>query len=285
VFDLGERAKVVILSVTEGEDKHERVVRLAGRAAVRSRRGNRGGAMTITSMLLLGLLLGMRHAMDADHLAAVATLATRSASLVQTVRQGVAWGTGHTLTLLIFGGAVLLLGLVVPPAAAQGLEVAVGFMLVLLGADVLYRLRRDRVHFHEHRHADGVVHFHAHSHRDERSSHDPARHRHAHGRGLPLRALLVGMVHGMAGSAALILLSLEAMKSVPWGLAYIAIFGVGSIIGMAALSAALAVPLRLSSRRLDRAHGALAGVLGLATIGLGCFMVYRIGITDGFFGG
>jgi hypothetical protein len=240
--------------------------------------------MTIGSLLLVGFLLGMRHAMDADHLAAVATLATRG-GIAQTVRQGLAWGTGHTVTLLAFGGAVLLLGLVVPAKAAQGLEAVVGVMLVLLGADVLHRLRRDQVHFHEHRHADGVRHFHAHSHRGERSLHDPAQHRHAHLHGFPLRALVVGMVHGMAGTAALVLLSLEAMPSVAWGLAYIAIFGLGSIIGMALLSAAIAVPLRLSSRHLNHVHGALVAVVGLATMGLGGVMVYRIGITDGFFGG
>ncbi|MET0217301.1 MAG: urease accessory protein [Burkholderiales bacterium] len=241
--------------------------------------------MTLASILLLGFLLGMRHATDADHLAALATLATRSRSFAQTVRQGVAWGTGHTVTLMLFGGAVLVLGLVVPLKAAQALELAVGVMLVYLGADVLYRLHRDRIHFHEHRHTEGVAHFHAHSHRDERAPHDPARHKHGHLRDFPVRALLVGMMHGMAGSAALILLSLEALKSVTWGLAYIAVFGLGSILGMALLSAAIAVPLRLSSRRLTWFHGALSAVVGLATMGLGCYLVYTIGVGDGLFGG
>ena len=181
--------------------------------------------MTVTSILALGFLLGMRHALDADHLAAVATLATRSRSVGHTLLQGVAWGTGHTLTLMLFGGAVLVLGLVLPARAAQALEFAVGVMLVALGADVLYRLWRKRVHFHAHRHADGVAHFHAHSHQEASAPHDPARHEHPHPRGFPARALLVGMVHGMAGSAALILLSLEALRSPAWGLLYIAIFG------------------------------------------------------------
>jgi ABC-type nickel/cobalt efflux system permease component RcnA len=240
--------------------------------------------MTITSLLLAGLLLGMRHAMDADHLAAVATLATRS-RFGEAVRQGVAWGAGHTLTLLITGAAVLLLELAAPEKAAQALEVAVGVMLVVLGADVLRRLRRDRVHFHAHRHADAVTHAHAHSHAGEHSLHDPAQDRHPHRHAFPLRAIVVGMVHGMAGSAALVLLSLEAMPSAPWGLAYIAIFGLGSIIGMALLSTAIAVPMRLTSRHLIQAYGALCAVVGCATMGLGGLMVYRIGITDGFFAG
>lgn len=234
--------------------------------------------MTLASILALGFLLGMRHATDADHLAAVATLATRSRSVGHTVVQGIAWGTGHTLTLMLFGGAVLVLGAVVPAQAAQALELAVGVMLVLLGADALYRLRRERIHFHAHRHADGVAHFHAHSHRGEGAPHDPARHEHVHARGFPARALLVGMVHGMAGSAALILLSLEALRSPAWGFVYIAIFGLGSILGMAALSAAIAVPLRLTSRHLKPTYDGLSAAVGLATILLGCYIVCRIGV-------
>lgn len=238
--------------------------------------------MTLASVLALGFLLGMRHATDADHLAAVATLATRSRSLGHTVLQGVAWGTGHTLTLMLFGGAVLVLGLVVPAQAAQALELAVGVMLVLLGAEALYRLRRERIHFHAHHHTGGVAHFHAHSHLGQDAPHDPARHEHPHG--FPARALVVGMVHGMAGSAALVLLSLEALRSPAWGLVYIAVFGLGSILGMAALSAAIAVPLRLSSRRLTRARDGLSAAVGLATLILGCYIVFRIGAGDGLLG-
>lgn len=223
-------------------------------------------------ILLLGLLLGMRHALDADHLAAVATLVTRSRSLGDTVLQGVAWGAGHTLTLLLFGGAVLVLGLVLPERAAAALELAVGVMLVVLGADVLYRLWHSRVHFHAHRHADGAAHYHAHAHAGE-LQHDPDRHKHSHG--FPVRALLVGMVHGMAGSAALILLSLEALRTPAWGLAYIALFGIGSIAGMAVLSVVIALPMRLTSRRLDRAHGGLSVLVGLGTVLLGCYVVFR----------
>jgi len=237
--------------------------------------------VTLTSILALGFLLGMRHALDADHLAAVATLATRSRSLGHAVLQGVAWGTGHTLTLMLFGGAVLVLGLALPERAAHALELAVGVMLVALGVDVLYRMWRERVHFHAHHHTDGVAHFHAHSHRGESAPHDAARHEHSHTRGIPGRALLVGMVHGMAGSAALILLSLETFRSPAWGIVYIAIFGLGSILGMAVLSAAMAVPLRLTSRRLTRVHGGLSATIGFATVLFGCYIVYRIGSVPG----
>jgi hypothetical protein len=235
--------------------------------------------MSVATILLLGFLLGTRHALEADHLAAVATLATRSRSVGRTVGLGVAWGMGHTLTLMLFGGAVLLLGLVVPEKAAKGLEFTVGVMLAILGANVLYRLWRDRIHFHWHRHGEGVAHLHAHGHAGQTDPHQAAQHDHVHWRwrAFPLRALMVGMVHGMAGSAALILLSLEAVDSAAWGLGYIAIFGAGSILGMALLSVAIAVPLRLTSQYLSRAYGLLTGAVGLATLALGCSMIYRFG--------
>lgn len=231
--------------------------------------------MSLATVLMLGFLLGMRHALDADHLAAVATLATRSRSVGQTVGLGVAWGMGHTLTLMSFGGAVLLLGLAVPLQAAEALELSVGVMLALLGANVLCRLWRDRLHFHWHRHCDGIAHAHAHRHADDPGPHDPLQHHHWHWRHFPLRALMVGMVHGMAGSAALILLSLEAVDSVAWGLGYVAVFGFGSILGMALLSIAIAVPLRLTSRYLTRAYGGLTAAVGVATLALGCAIIHE----------
>jgi hypothetical protein len=240
--------------------------------------------VTLAATFTLGFLLGMRHAADADHIAAVATLATRSRSVGQTVAQGVAWGAGHTLTLMIFGGVVLAAGAVIPERWAEMLELAVGVMLVVLGADTLFRLWRERVHFHAHRHAGGDAHFHAHSHRGEFAPHDPARHDHPHPRGLAARALLVGMMHGMAGSAALILLGLEAMRSPVWAFAYIAVFGIGSIVGMLLLSAVIAVPLRLSSRHLGRAHNGLSAGIGLATLLIGCLIVYQVGFGGGLHG-
>jgi ABC-type nickel/cobalt efflux system permease component RcnA len=132
--------------------------------------------MTLDATFTLGFLLGMRHATDADHIAAVATLATRNRSIAQTVVQGVAWGTGHTFALMAIGGVVLAAGAMVPARAADLLELAVGVMLVALGADALVRLWRERVHFHAHRHRDGATHFHAHSHRGEAVPHDLEHH-------------------------------------------------------------------------------------------------------------
>ncbi len=207
--------------------------------------------MTVFSILLVGLLLGMKHATEADHLAAVATLATRQASLVQTLRQGVAWGVGHTLSLMLFGGAVFMLGQAISPSLGQALETAVGIMLIALGADVLRRLIVERIHFRVHS--------------DQ------------HARRWPLRAIAVGMMHGLAGSAALVMLSLKSLPSWSIGLGYIVVFGLGSIVGMALLSVAMALPLRLSAPRLLGLHRSMSGLVGLFSCALGGYMVVEIG--------
>lgn len=220
------------------------------------------------SLLLLGLLIGMRHAVETDHIAAVASLATGSPTLAEAVRQGAAWGLGHTVTLFLFGSLVLLLDAVMPVALAQLLELLVGVMLVGLGIDVLFRVVRRRIHFHTHRHDSGDFHFHAHSHCGE-DEHDPEHHRHEHPTGFPVRALLVGLMHGMAGSAALILLTLQTVRSPLAGLVYIALFGLGSMIGMALLSVVIAIPLRASARGMTWLHNGLQIAVGIATITIG----------------
>lgn len=236
------------------------------------------------SLLFLGFLLGMRHAMESDHLAAVASLATRSASLSQAARQGAAWGMGHTLTLFLFGSVVLLMDQMASEQLAQGLEFAVALMLLVLGLDVLRRLYRDRLHFHAHQHDDGTRHLHLHAH-PGRGQHPPL-HRHPHpahpNKSFPLRALLVGLMHGMAGSAALILLTLQTVQSPLTGLLYIALFGVGSIAGMAAISVVIAIPLRFSASRLSWLHQGLMALIGITTIGLAGLMVYQVGFVDGW---
>ncbi len=225
------------------------------------------------SVLILGLLLGLQHAAEADHLAAVASLTTRGTSLRGAARQGAAWGVGHGLTLLLFGGVVLLIDGIAGPRISLLLEAAVGFMLVLLGLDVLLRLWRARVHFHSHAHG-AQTHFHAHSHvPGQPHALDP--HRHTHNRQLPLRALLVGMVHGMAGSAALILFALGDARSVWEGLAYLFVFGIGSVIGMTALALVISLPLRWSARSLTWAHSGITAGLGLFTVALGALLMQQ----------
>lgn len=226
-------------------------------------------------VFVFGFLMGLRHAFEADHLAAVASLATRSRTLRSGVWQGAAWGLGHTLMLLLVGGSCLLLGQGLPAAWAARLELLVGLVLVALGADVLRRAARAHVHVHVHRHADGTAHLHAHRH-EPGAVHDPSRHEHPHPHGFPLRALAVGLVHGLAGSAALFLLTLQAVPSVGLGLAYIAVFGLGSVLGMAALSAVILIPLRATSHRVTRLQSGLEALVGLATVAVGFKVLYQV---------
>ena len=218
-------------------------------------------------ILGLGFLLGMQHALEADHIAAVSSIAARRTDIGDIVRHGLTWGLGHTLTLFVFAGAAILLGRAIPENFARPLEAAVGLMLVGLGAHVLWRLWRDRVHFHAHGHGDGTVHVHAHSHTGETLPHARAAHAHAHG--FRWRTLLVGLMHGMSGSAALLLLAVSQASSPAAGLGYVALFGVGSMIGMGALSMVIAVPLAVSARWLTWSNSALQGAVGVVTVAIG----------------
>jgi ABC-type nickel/cobalt efflux system permease component RcnA len=226
----------------------------------------------VFSILLLGLLIGMRHALEADHLAAVATLASGGLSRRRTIVRGAVWGMGHTLALLAIGGVCLALQLTIPDRVSQYLELGVGVMLLGLGAEVIWRWRRQGLHVHVHRHDDGRAHLHAHRH-VAGEAHDASAHAHAHASPFPRRALAIGIVHGIAGSGALVLLTVQTLGSFWLGLAYILIFGAGSILGMAALSAAIAVPLELSARRLTRLHGTLDVAIGVGTIAVGLWVV------------
>jgi len=221
------------------------------------------------SLLFLGLLLGMRHALEADHVAALASLTSDNQSIKDTIKHGAVWGLGHTITLFIFGSMMLLIGSTISEQLVHALELSVGIMLIVLGLDVLHKLIKQRIHFHLHRH-ENEQHFHAHSHAGEQhQAHNPHKHQHAHGRAFPIRALFVGLMHGMAGSAALIVLTLQTVSSTTQGFLYILFFGIGSILGMAALSAIIAIPLRHSARGLTWMHNGFQGAIGLVTIGIG----------------
>jgi cytochrome c biogenesis protein CcdA len=227
------------------------------------------------AILGLGFLLGMQHALEADHVAAVSSIAARRTDIGDIVKHGLTWGLGHTLTLFVFAGAAILLGHAIPQNWSRPLETAVGIMLVGLGAHVLWRLGRDRVHFHRHSHGDGTVHLHAHSHAGQAPKqtvpHVRARHEHVHG--FRWRTLLVGLMHGMAGSAALLVLAVTQAASPAIGLSYVALFGIGSMIGMGALSSVIAVPLAVSARWLTSANRGLQGAVGVVTIAIGVMTI------------
>ncbi len=231
-----------------------------------------------TSLLFFGFFLGMKHALEADHVAAVASLATRSASLRDHVRLAGLWGIGHAGAILAAGTIVIALGLSVPASLEQGLEGAIGIVLIVLGADVLRRMRQKRVHFHVHSHG-GRRHLHAHSHAGE-TAHDTSPHEHGHAGGFELKALLVGTLHGLAGTAALVLVSAQATRSAAQAFTYLLLFGLGSVVGMMTLSLAISWPLGISARRFGGFRRGLEGALGTATIALGCW----IAAQAGFFG-
>lgn len=227
------------------------------------------------SFFTLALLIGMSHALEADHIAAVSSMAARQSSLRSIVRLGAVWGLGHTMTLMAFAGLSVALGLAFSNGLAGWLEFGVGVMLVALGGHVVFRLVRERVHFHVHHHTGQNAHFHAHSHLHEKSkTHNPQYHRHEHP-AFPLRALAVGMMHGMAGSAALLMLSASTAPTPALGLGYVAVFGLGSILGMASLSAIIAVPLMLSAQFLTWANRTIQGATGFATLSLGAAIMYE----------
>ena len=228
------------------------------------------------AVLSLGFLLGMQHALEADHIAAVSSLAARRSRVTDIVKHGLTWGLGHTLTLLAFAGAAILLGQAIPENLARPLEIAVGLMLIGLGAHVLWRLRRDRVHFHAHRHGEGTLHIHLHSH-----AHDTVPHRHSahlHGHGFRWRSLLVGLMHGMAGSAALLVLAVSQAANPATAAAYVALFGIGSMLGMGALRAVIAVPLAVSARWLTSANRALQGAVGAVTMVVGAGTIWAAAV-------
>ena len=216
--------------------------------------------LSVESLLALGFVLGLRHALEADHLAAISTIVTERRRLLSSLLVGASWGLGHTLSLLLAGVGVLLLRYQMTDRMAHGLELGVGIMLVLLGANVLRTLAHQGV-------SDG--HDHA----------TVASHSHS-GAWLVARPLLVGMVHGLAGSAPLLLLTLTVVSSPLAAFSYIAVFGVGSMMGMSIMSLLLGVPARLTVEHFARTHLALRGLSGLFSVAIGLFVVYENGVLN-----
>jgi len=232
--------------------------------------------MTPLATLGLGLLLGLKHAFDSDHLIAVSTIVTRERSPWRSLWIGLCWGIGHTFTLLVVGLLVLGLKTEIPPLLGLSLECLVGLVLIGLGLTTLYDCWRKRIHVHRHVHA-GASHTHFHTHAQSSA------HQHAHAVRLGLKPVLLGMVHGLAGSAALMLLVLAAIPSPTLGLIYVAIFGCGSIISMGFISLLMGVFFALATDRLsDLEHGVRIAIGTLSTA-FGIWMVVEIGFFQGLF--
>lgn len=236
-------------------------------------------SVSMLSILAIGFVLGLKHAIEADHIAAVATIVSQRKSMAGAAFVGALWGIGHTVTLIVAGLLVLFLRIEIAEHTALALEFGVALMLIGLGANVLWKVARGgRVHVHVHSHG-GVEHAHVHVHENE-GARKLAGH---HGVGFLARPLVVGMVHGMAGSAALMLLVLSTVTSPGIGLAYIGVFGVGSIAGMTLMSALVSLPVRLTATRFAHAERAMQCLAGLFGLSFGLYLAYRIALVDGLF--
>jgi high-affinity nickel-transport protein len=203
--------------------------------------------MTLLLTLVTSLLLGMRHALDPDHIVAVSTIVTRERTLARAARLGVAWGLGHTLTIFVVGGAIILLELTMTPRLGLSLEMAVAVMLLLLGALNLLDVRAS-----------------------SRA-------------GASARPFLVGLVHGLAGSAAVTLVILPLIPDPRWAILYLVTFGLGTIVGMALVTIAVVAPASLAMSRVAGLQHWIRVGSGALSVGFGLYLAYRVGVVDGLF--
>lgn len=228
------------------------------------------------AILGLGFMIGLRHAVEADHLAAVTTMLSERRSLLSSVIVGGFWGLGHTIALLAVGVLVLLMDFQISEQTERWLEFGVGVMLTLLGVNVLRKLASgEKLHIHTHDHGDGT-HAHPHFHSAEAGSHAK---QHSALRSNP-KALAIGMVHGLAGSAALMLALIPTIESKTVGLLYIVVFGVGSIGGMMLMSLIVGLPFHFTAVRSAKFYRLLQAGAGLASVVLGAFIIYEKGFAN-----
>jgi high-affinity nickel permease len=224
---------------------------------------------TVFAIFGLGFLLGLRHALEPDHVLAVSTIVSRNNSIVRSSLAGTLWGLGHTTSLLICGCLVLALRLSIPESFVAGAETAVAVMLMVLGVNALWQwVRASTLHIHFHTH-DGRRHIHFHAH----PAAETAVHTHRHIFKAGIRPFLIGMVHGLAGSGALMILVVTAVPSFVTGLIYILLFGFGSIGGMLLLSSVISIPFVLSAGRYHMVNNGLQLVTALLSIGAGLFWI------------
>lgn len=234
--------------------------------------------LDLVAIIGLGFLLGMRHATDPDHVIAVTTIVTRERDVKQAALIGMAWGAGHTLTILAVGSALITFRLVLPPRAGLGMELAVAVMLILLGIRNMGGLfgsagaAGQGHHGHPHPHVHESVSIHL----ADRSFGSARLY-------CLLRPLVIGVVHGLAGSAAIALLVLSTIHNSQWAVMYLLIFGIGTVLGMMVITTTTASALRLGgmvNTRLGQHFRLAAGVLSVA---FGLFLTYQIGFVHGLF--
>lgn len=237
------------------------------------------------AVLGFGFLFGLKHATEADHIVAVSTIVSEHKSVWRSALVGGLWGIGHTASLIIVGVAVLVLRVTIPDSVSSWLEFGVALMIIGLGASAILRALRGRadVHLHQHSHDDAShIHIHFHEHGTE---HTKAAASHSHAiKQVGIKPLLVGAMHGLAGSATLTLLVLAQIESTALGLLFLAVFGFGSILGMLLMSGLIGLPFALTARRLSTRHYGLQTGAGALSVAFGLWYAYKIGIASGLWG-
>ena len=243
------------------------------------------GSLSLVAVLSIGLIFGLKHATEVDHVVAISTIVSRHKNVFRSAVVGALWGAGHTVSLLIIAVIVLSLRIAIPERVSGWLEFGVALMIIGLGASALWRATRTNreVHVHQHSH-NGLSHTHVHFHEHE-NKHNPktaATHSHAVSR-IGWKPVLVGMMHGLAGSGALTLLVLTQISSSLLGLLYVATFGVGSIVGMLLMSGLIGLPFALTSGRLTHLHQNLQTVAAVFSICFGVWYAFKAGASANLF--
>jgi high-affinity nickel permease len=238
----------------------------------------------LLSIIALGFFLGMRHATDPDHVIAVTTIVTRQRNLGRAALIGAFWGVGHTLTIFVVGTAIILFNLVIPTRIGLSMELSVGIMLIILGFMNLTGFLRSVPDAIGHHHAgEATVHSHQHSHTDyipfaklDRILSKVALYQH-------IRPLVIGIVHGLAGSAAVALLVLTTIRNSHWAIAYLLVFGLGTIAGMMVITMSIASTLKIVTRNRQSISRKLQMASGLLSLAFGFLVAYQICVVNGLF--
>lgn len=238
-------------------------------------------SLSLLAVLGVGLAFGLKHATEVDHVVAVSTIVSEHRNLWRSAVVGALWGMGHTVSLIAVGVLVLVLRVAIPEWVSSWLEFGVALMIIGLGTSALVRalLKRRDFHLHRHQH-DGVSHVHVHFH-DRQTEHGGPVAAHSHAVSIVgIKPFLVGAMHGLAGSAALMLLVLAQTRSLIAGLVYLGVFGVGSILGMIIMSGLVGLPFVLTSRRLSGLHYSLQTFAGALSIVFGLWYAYTTGLVS-----